>query len=297
MYCSGSQSANVISAGELSTSSSSTVSESTPGSSSALVRQDRRDTSSMFPYLNIGKQSKRDKFALQCRLLKESEYIILEFSDLKHHTIISIVSRCISVKELYTRLSSLSVYRPTHKPTPLLRDKLDEMERAEDVEEVFCILDKYYSFFNYVIMEKLINWFGTPEDKERLDTYTENFKRFCKRRTFECPADMFALVDKGDTVLVVKFEESWDPTEGCSLENVLHFSNTLAEILEVEPVTLHLRQIDQGCVQLQFQIPSFVEEDIFPLSVEQERSLPFVGVTRLTCGSYRFPQPPEVRWH
>lgn len=59
--------------------------------------------------------------------------------------------------------------------------------------------------------------------------------------------------------------------------------------------TLHLCQIDQGCVELQFQIPSFVEEDIFPLSVEQERSLTTIGVTRLTCRSYRFPQPAEVR--
>ena len=140
---------------------------------------------------------------------------------------------------------------------------------------------------------------GLAHQKTRSDlTLTRKTSRgSASEGPFECPADMFAPVDKGDTVLVVKFEESWDPTEGCSLENVLHFSNTLAEILEVEPVTLHLRQIDQGCVQLQFQIPSFVEEDIFPLSVEQERSLPFVGVTRLTCGSYRFPQPPEVRWH
>ena len=236
-------------------------------------------------------------FALQSRLLKDSDNIILEFSDLKHHTINSLASRCTPVKELHTRLSSLGAYRPTRKPVPFLRNQLEEIERAEDVEGVFSILDKYYSFFNYVIIEKLIKWFGTPEDKERLDTYTENFKRFCKRRTFECPASIFRPADKGDTVVVVKFEESWDPTEGCSLENILRLSNSLAEILEVEPVTLQLCQIDQGCVELQFQVPSFVEEDIFPLSVEQERSLISVGVTRLTCGSYRFPRPAEVCLH
>ena len=247
-----------------------------------------------FPYLNTKELSREKRLALECRLLKESEDITLKFGDLIHHTINSIVSS-VSVKELRTRLSILGAYRPTHKPVPLLRDQLDAIERAEDILSVFCILDKYYSFFNYSIIEQLIRWFGTPEDKKRLETYTENFKRFCKRRTFECPPDIFGhTVDKGKTNLVVKVGESWDPREGCSLENVLHFCNSLANILEVEPETLYLCQINEGCVELLFQVPSFVEEDIFPLSIKQERSLISVGVTRLTCGSYMFLQPAEV---
>ena len=222
-----------------------------------------------------------------------------KFGDLIHHTVNSIVSS-VSVKELRIRLSSLGAYRPTRDPVPLLRNQMDEIERAEDVLSVFCILDKYYSFFNYGIIEKLIGWFGTPEDKERLETYTENFKRFCKRRTFECPPDIFGhTVDKGKTNLVMKVEESWDPTEGCSLENVLRLCNSLADILEVEPETLYLCRIDKGCVELLFQVPSFVEVDILPLSMKQKRSLTAVGVTGLTCGSYKWRlfQSPEVRLH
>ena len=277
--------------------------ESTPGSISGsehqvLVRKGQTDTSSSFPYFNIGNLSSQARLALQSKLLKDSDNIMLEFGDLKHHTINSIVSSGVSVKELHTSLSSLGAYRPVHNQVPLLRNQMDEIERAEDVRSVFCILDKYYSFFNYGILEKLIGWFGTPEDKERLQTYTENFKRFCKRRTFECPPDVFGhTVDKGKTNLVVKYEESWDPTEGCSLENVLRLRNYLADILEVKPETLYLCRVDEGCIELLFQVPSFVEEDIFPLSMEQERSLTAVGVTRLTCGSYRFPQPPEVCLH
>ena len=262
--------------------------ESTPDSVRATVKS--------FTYLNTGKLSSQARIALESKLLKDSDSIMSEFGDLIHHTITSI-SSSVSVKELRSRLSSLGAYRPTRDPVPLLRNQLDEIERAEDVPSVFCILDKYYSFFNYGIIEKLIGWFGTPEDKERLETYTENFKRFCKRRTFECPPDIFGhTVDKGMTNLVVKVEESWDPSEGCSLENIRRLCNSLAEILEVEPETLYLCQINQGCVELLFQVPSFIE-DIFPLSKEQERSLTSVGVTRLTCGSYRFPQPPEVCLH
>ena len=297
-----SQAVKVVSGGCASTSSSETVTlfpDSTPGIISGsghavLVPQVQNDTSSSFPYLGIGELSEQARLTLMSKLLKDSDDIMSEFGDLSHHTINSIVST-VSVKELHNRLSSLGAYRPTRNPVPLLRDQLDEIKRAADVEEVFSILVNYYSFFNYRVIEKLIGWFGTEEDKERLEMYTENFRRFCKRRTFECPHGIFGhTIIKGKTNLVMKAEESWDPSEGCSLESVLRLRNCVAEILEVESETLYLCQIDKGCVELLFQVPSFVEEDIFPLSVEQERSLTSVGVTRLTCGSYSFPHPAEV---
>ena len=195
----------------------------------------------------------------------------------------------IGTRELSNRLNSLGSYRPTRKPTPLLRNQLDEIMRAECVENVFCILGNYYSFFNYGLIEKIISWFGTQEDKKRLKAYTEHFKRFCKRRTFECPSKIFGHpVNEGKTNLVVKVEESWDPKVGCSLENVLRLCNSLGEILEVESETLYLYQIDEGCVELLFQVPSFVEEDIFPLSMEQQHALASIGVPRLTCVRYSY---------
>ena len=316
---------------ELSPSSSETLllsPESTSGSASGsyhegLVPQGQTYTTRGFPYLDLRKLSSQKRLALKCRLLKDSDTIMSEFGDLKVYTIESIASRGISVEKLYTGLSSFGAYGPNRKQVPLLQDQLDKLKRAEDVNAVFCILDDYYSFFNYGILEKLIGWFGTPKDKERLETYTKSFKRFCKRRTFECPPDIFGhTVDKGKTNLVVKVGKSWDPmegcsdpsevcsdpsegcsdpsegcsdpSEGCSLENVQRLRNSLADILKVEPETLYLWQINEGCVELLFQVPSFVEEDIFPLSMEQEILLTSIGVTRLTCGSYRFPQSPEV---
>ena len=291
----------VLGAREVSLSSSETVSlctESTTGSVSgsdheAMVPRGQNDTSSSFPYLDTRKLSMQGKLALQCRLLEDSDKIMDEFNDLTHYTIKSIVSSCVSVKELHTHLSGLGAYKPIHKQVPLLRDQLDEIERAENVMDVFNILQKYYSLFNYRIIEKLIGWFGTPEDKKRLENYIENFKRFCKRMTFECPPDIFGPVDKDKTNIVVKVEESWGPTEGCPLDTVLRLRISLGNILEIEPSTLNLCRIDEGCIELLFQVPSFIE-DIFPLSREQERSLTSVGVTRLTCGSYSFPQPPKV---
>ena len=278
-------------------SSSETVSLFSGSDHEVLVPQDQNDTSSSFPYLDIRKLSEQEKLARHCELLKDSDKIMREFNDLTHNTIKSIDSRCVSVQELHTRLSGLGTYNPILKEVPLLRDQLDEIKRAENVEGVFSILHKYYSFFNYTVVEMLIGWFGTPEDKERLEIYMENFKMFCKRRTFECPPNIFGPVDKEKTNLVVKVEKSWGPAKACPLETVVRFRISLGDILGVKPWTLHLCRIDDGCMELMFQVPYFVEEDIFPLSVGQKRSLTAVGVTRLTCGNYMFLKPSEVYLH
>ena len=260
-----------------------------------VVCQGHSNTSSSFPYLDLEKLSEQDRLTLQSKLLKDSDDIISEFADLVHYTITSTANR-VSVMELSNRLNNLGSYRPTRNPKPLLQNQQDEIKKAENVEKVFSVLGDYYSFFNYGVIEKVISWFGTQDDKERLQTYTEHFKIFCKRRTFECPSNIYGHpAGKGKTDLVVKVEESWDPTEGCSLENVLRLRTSLGKILEVESETLYLRRIDKGCVELLFQVPSFVEEDIFPLQVEQERSLASIGVSRLTCGRYSYVQSPEVR--
>ena len=279
--------------------SSETVSlfpESTPGSinGSDLVPQGQTDTSSSFPYLDIRKLSVQEKARLHYKLQEEYKKIMDEFSDLIHYTIESVESSGVSVVKLHTRLSNLWAYKPIHKEVPLLLDQLDKIEGAESVDRVFSILQKYYSFFNYYIIEKIIGWFGTPEDKERLETYDKNFKRFCKRRTFECPPDIFGPIDKEKTNLKVKVEEVCSSAKGCPVETVRQFRNSLGDILGVEPWTLHLCRIDDGCMELLFQFPFFVEEDIFPLSTKQERLLTSVGVIKLTCGSYSFPHPPEV---
>ena len=257
-------------------------------SNEAVVPQGQNVTSSNFPYLDYKNLSEQDKLALQCRLLQDSDKITDEFNDLTHYTIESIVSRRVSVKELHTHLSGLGAYKPIHREDPLLRDKLDEIKRAENVKDVFNILHDYYSLFNYHIIEKLIGWFGTPEDMKRLEIYTEHFKAFCKRMTFQCPPDIYGCATTEKTDIVVKVKDSWGSANGCPVDTVLRLRISLGDILGVEPSTLYLCRIDKGCVELLFQVPSFVGEDIFPLSVEQERSLTSVGVTRLTCGSYLY---------
>ena len=86
--------------------------------------------------------------------------------------------------------------------------------------------------------------------------------------------------------------------EDCIFSQTWGFRHKLSEILRVSSQSiLRLCRVEKGCFQLTFQVPSFLQQEIFPLSREQERALEAVGIIRLTCGEYQFadggkkPQP------
>ena len=69
----------------------------------------------------------------------------------------------------------------------------------------------------------------------------------------------------------------------------MHIPTLLSETLHVSSKgVMLLCQVDEGCIQLTFQLPSFVQQNIFPLFKEQEKSLAAMGVMKLTCGKYQF---------
>jgi len=65
-----------------------------------------------------------------------------------------------------------------HKP--ILEEKLEELWKAESIDDVFYILGHYVLFFNYDIVEHMINELGGAEDQ----TYKVELD---KHSVFECP--------------------------------------------------------------------------------------------------------------
>ena len=83
--------------------------------------------------------------------------------------------------------------------------------------------------------------------------------------------------------------------DDCTVAEIELFRHKLSEILFVSSESaLRLCRIEKGCIQLLFQMPTFVQEEVFPLSTEQKRTLAAMGVMRLTCGEYQFPVNCEI---
>ena len=169
---------------------------------------------------------------------------------------------------------------------PLLQFCFQELEAADSIPKVFLILKDYFSFFNYHIIEHIIKVLGTKTDKVRLQKYKEEFNQYAKQRIFECLPEFGPVSSTDHADIFVKVDSHYDNFTVAQIE---WFRHKLSEILCLSSQgILCLCQIEKGCFQLMFQVPSFVQQDIFPLSIEQERALTVLLAIRLTCGEYQF---------
>ena len=200
----------------------------------------------------------------------------------------SMRERNIPVGRLVAHLLSLCAFDPVYKDSqkPTLQSFIKELRSAESIEDVLFIIRDYFSFFNYRVIEHIVDGLGTDQDRVELQNYEREFDEYSKRRVCECPPDYGPKSDAEHVDLVVKLDSVF---EEFTVKELTKFQYRLGRIFCVSPQSvLRLCRVEEGCLQLIFQVPSFVQQEIFPLSTEQESALAVEGVSRLTCGDYQF---------
>ena len=240
-----------------------------------------------FPSLDLKKLSKEEKEKLHQRLYAESTDITFRFQDLFSSTILSLKERNISPRELHSHLVCLGSVKPAYDDPkqPVLRHYFPELRTTQRIEEAMGIVGDYCSFFNFRIMEIIIDKLGTTKDKANLTNYKKDFSDYARRHVYECPSELGTVTD-GDAQLFMTLDETYDSYTVSSLQL---FVRKLAEILKLSSdAGLKLCRIELGSLKLTFQIPLFVQEDIFPLSIDQKRALAGLGVVHLSSGDYCF---------
>ena len=243
---------------------------------------------SSFPYLNVSGLTDEQQRKLKSRLRVESQEIMFKFQQLFSTVYKSLCERKVPVNTLVTHLLSLGTLDPVYKHSqkPLLQTFFQELRNAESIEDVLWVVKDYFSFFNYHVIEHITNGLGTDQDKVELQTYKEHFHQYSKRRIYECPP-LYGPKSNGDhNDLVLKVDSAY---EQFTVEELENFEYRLTKIFHISSQgVLRLCRVEEGCLQLIFQVPSFVQQEIFPLSSEQERALAAEGVIRLTCRGYQF---------
>ena len=142
-----------------------------------------------FPRLNPNEGEKEQLYERLCR---GSEDMIYKFQDLFSETTDSLRERKVPVVELTRHLECLGPVKPTYKDTGLrpLRHQLPGLRNAETVDAVMSVVKDYCSFFNYRMLEHIINKLGSEEDKLNLARYKEDFEVYAECRIFECPSEV-----------------------------------------------------------------------------------------------------------
>ena len=245
-------------------------------------------TTSSFPYLKVSGLTPEQQEGLSIRLCVESEDIVHKFWRLHSRVYKSLCEQNISVDKLVTHLLSLHAFDPVCKGSqkPVLQTFFQELQNAGSIEKVLYIIRDYTSFFNYHVIEHIVDGLGTDQDRVELQNYEKEFDEYSKRRVYECPPVYGSKSDADHVDLVVKVDSVY---EDFTVKELKKFQYRLSRVLNVSPQSvLRLCQVEEGCLLLIFQVPSFVQQEIFSLSSEQESALAAEGVIRLTCGDYQF---------
>ena len=245
-------------------------------------------TTSSFPYLKVSALSPEQQEGLRIRLCVESEDIVHKFWHLHSRVYKSLCERNVPVDKLVAHLLSLHAFDPVYKDSqkPALQPFIKELRSAKSIEDVLFIIRDYFSFFNYRVIEHIVDGLGTDQDRVELQNYERDFDEYSKRRVYECPPEYGSKSDAEHVDLVVKVDSVF---EEFTVKELKKFQYRLGRIFCVSPQSvLRLCRVEEGCLQLIFQVPSFVQQEIFPLSSEQEKALAAESVIRLTCGDYQF---------
>ena len=229
---------------------------------------------------------KIQKEDLHTRLKMETKEINLKFYNLLSNFFKSLKERNIPVDDLKTHLMVLEAFDDDDQHQSAFNEQTEELEKASTINEVFKVIKVFCSFYNYGLIEHLINIVGSDEDKARFEEYESNFTEYAKRRIYECPPKT-AMCTAQHCDMYVKLESHFSNKHSLNDLRELHYS--LCKLLKVSQHVLRLCCIEKGCIRLTFQIPHFVKQQLLPLTPEQEQALVQLNVTQLICSDYEFP--------
>ena len=233
-----------------------------------------------FPCLDLKKMNKEEKQQLHQRLYAESVEIMKKFQDLFSDTTQSLKQQKVTVKELLCNLVGLGPLSPLYDDLnlPVFRRHLPLVTKSKTIDEAMFEIGHYCSFFNFHMIEHIINKLGTGRDRKNLEKYREEFDKYAERHVFECPAEV-GTVSEGLANMFVTLDKTFD---SCTVSGLDLFVENLRKILKISTgAVFKLTHIAPGSLKLIFQLPYSLLQDIFPLSSEQEAALNGMGVANL----------------
>ena len=235
-----------------------------------------------FPYLKTPGMSGNDRRLLEGRLKLETLLMESHFQKVVTSTVQALEAQGCTPNELIRRMLAVQTSEELvteNKPKPFM-DCHIEIANALDLDSAFLSIRRYFSFFNYGIIEHIICEFGF--DKACLNEYKEKFKEFCLRRVSECPINALGTQVKGDVPVVFVLDHSF---ENYTLNALTLFQCEICKIFDVTTFELRILNACDECVKLVFTFPSCLVGKVFPLSIDKQKLLLIHDVQKVMCNN------------
>ena len=112
------------------------------------------------------------------------------FAALLLSVIISFKQQDIEPRLLSSAVLALTEYDEPGIGKPLLEREKEALMKAQSVDDTFDVLRPHMTFFNYEILQFLIEQMGSRDDNINLQKFLQEFRRFCRRSVFEIPSNV-----------------------------------------------------------------------------------------------------------
>ena len=197
----------------------------------------------------------------------------------------------VTAEDLSANLLNFSAFNHTKQEIILLSAHKAELERANNLYEVFSILStEYASFLNYDIFQYIIDTYQIDHGQEELK-YHEHLKAYLEKHKVSEFIELnphLKEVTAGSSKLILKV----DVESTCRLSKIKDLESAVAEILNLNSATLQLLDISNGCVVVTFLIPTPIAEIVFHkhtvLTKKQVKILQAESILRMECNGYIF---------
>ena len=205
-----------------------------------------------------------------------------KFASLTHDVITSISETRIEVRHLIAFLQQIeSVKCEAGSQCLLFTTEFAHKIKivCVKVNDVFGMLKDYYSWFNFDLIEDIVNAFCIEDThvKANLSSYKAHMRQYCKNLLCRFPDSLNGFGKHRDNAksCVFKTDEQWTTMRLRDLKSV---KQTICDILKLRRVALFLQAASGVCVELTFDIPQHVAAIVFPLSEDQIEALKEHGI-------------------
>ena len=161
------------------------------------------------------------------------------------------VEERIPVRQFATSILALSAYEPEQRDQSFPDEHREEIIRAESISEIFDILNPYWNYLIYEILEYIIELYGTSEDIERLRSYNEKLLHFCERRTFGLPVESGSGIGNEKSLRQEEVCVMLNVCEDIRAKDLFQIRVKIAKILQVSLSALIIQSVHGGIAQLQ----------------------------------------------
>ena len=253
----------------------------------------------VLPHVDIRDLTEAHQIIRKGRLYLEYKQICNKFTSLKLAILKSLSDRHVPVESVSRLLEGVGSFQPPQEHTSLFNHHITAIKEAKKLDRLFTFVSAYSSFFNYSLLEHVVDKLGTESDKTEMERYKAEFADYSKRNLFECPSYRTTTSDSSQlTPLVLRVDKDYSKL---SMSQIDHFTDWLCSVFLITRSSILLTSAvkKEGChvelvyprlseeIELSFHVPGFVRDGLLPVSREQQDMLRSGGVLGVSSDDFQ----------